>query len=446
MDAVIYTRVSRDSAGGRSVEDQERECRTECERRGWGVRAVYSDNSFGASRYAGDRPEWQKLKADLRQGDVLVLWEASRAQRDLEEFVALRNQCAKLGVLVSYSGRVLDLAEGDDRFTGGLDALLAERESEQIRTRVLRGKRTSAAEGRPMGRPPWGYLATRETDTRGRVRPQWEPDPIEAPRVREAVERLLSGDSQNAVLEWLKSTQGYAPTTQTTLRRALLNPALAGLRQHQGVVVGNASWPGIITKEQHEQLKARDRGMRAIYGFGSPPGQDPKHLLSGIAMCGVCGDGLRHRATYGRKPYYDCRKGHVARLADMLDKAVEDAIFTLLKDIDPAQYETEDADDSELIAQVEELQRQLGEWEAEAIAGGISPGVFGRAERELTAQIEALRGKLIAPPELELDLTQWPELTMAERRHVVRSLFRVVVPKLAKRVRALPGDVMITPI
>jgi site-specific DNA recombinase len=117
---VIYTRVSRDSAGGRSVEDQERECRAECDRRGWGVRAVYSDNSFGASRYAGDRPEWQKLKADLRQGDVLVLWEASRAQRDLEEFVDLRNQCAKLGVLLSYSGRVLDLAEGDDRFTGGL--------------------------------------------------------------------------------------------------------------------------------------------------------------------------------------------------------------------------------------------------------------------------------------------------------------------------------------
>ncbi|MCV7029545.1 recombinase family protein [Mycobacterium sherrisii] len=48
MDAVIYTRVSRDSAGGRSVEDQERECRQECNRNNWPVRAVYCDNSIGA--------------------------------------------------------------------------------------------------------------------------------------------------------------------------------------------------------------------------------------------------------------------------------------------------------------------------------------------------------------------------------------------------------------
>jgi site-specific DNA recombinase len=241
VDAVIYTRVSRDSAGGRSVEDQLRECRQECDRNGWPVRAEYCDNSFGASRYSGDRPEWRRLKGDLRKGDVLVVWEASRAQRDLQEWVELRSLCAELHVPLSYAGRVLDLTSGDDRFTGGLDALVAEYESERIRTRVLRGKRASAADGRPMSRPPWGYIATREVDAQGRLRPQWEPDPVEAPRVREAVERLLAGESQYAVLEWLKATDGYAPTTPTTLRRALLNPALAGLRQHQGEVVGPAS-------------------------------------------------------------------------------------------------------------------------------------------------------------------------------------------------------------
>src|SRR6185503_5488204 len=110
----------------------------------------------------------------------------------------------------------------------------AERESEQIRTRVLRGKRTSAAEGRPMTKAPWGYRATQETDAAGRLRPQWQPDPVEAPRVREAVERLLAGETQYAVLEWLKASDGYAPTPATNLRRALLNPALAGRRVHRG--------------------------------------------------------------------------------------------------------------------------------------------------------------------------------------------------------------------
>jgi site-specific DNA recombinase len=342
MDAVIYTRVSRGSAGGRSVEDQERECRQECERNGWPVRAVYATTRSGP------------------------------------------------------------------RAT----------------------PRASAADGRPMSRPPRGYLATSEIDAQGRHRPQWEPDPVEAPRVGEAVERLLAGETQYSVLEWLKATEGYAPTTPTTLRRALLNPALAGLRQHQGEVVGKASWPAIITKEQHEQLKSRDRRMRAMYGYNSQPGPEPMYLLSGIAKCGVCGDGLRYRAKQGRKPFYACQKGHVSRLADMLDKAVEAEIFKRLSGVDPSDYESDDADDSAVIAEIEELERQLAEWEAEAIAGQVSPGAFGRAERDLTARIGALRAKIETPSELELDPAQWPELTMAERRHTVRSLFEVVVPQL----------------
>lgn len=131
MDAVIYTRVSRDSKGERvSVESQERECRAVCERNGWTVRALNCDNSIGASRFSADGPEWKRVKAELRKGDVLAMWEASRAQRDLVEFVTLRNLCMEKDVRLSYQGRVLDLNEGDDRFTAGLDALLAERESE----------------------------------------------------------------------------------------------------------------------------------------------------------------------------------------------------------------------------------------------------------------------------------------------------------------------------
>src|ERR1700730_17694075 len=191
MQALIYTRVSRDTQEGRSVDDQERECRTECERQGWPVRAVFCDNNISASRYGNRRPEWERLKTELREGDVLVVWEASRAGRDLQEHVNLRNLCAEKGVPLSYGGKVVDLTLGDDRFAAGLDALIAERESEQIRLRVLRGKRAGALEGRRGGRVPWGYQ---------KVSPAvWEPDPVEAPRVREAVERILAGESHNAV-------------------------------------------------------------------------------------------------------------------------------------------------------------------------------------------------------------------------------------------------------
>lgn len=452
MDAVIYTRVSRaDDRGdgrssGRSVQDQERECRQECERRGWKVREVYCDDGIGASRYSGERPQWRKLKSDLRRGEILVLWEASRAQRDLQEFVELRNQCAELKVLVSYSGRLLDCAEGEDRYYGGMDALNAERESEMIRMRVLRGKRAAAAEGRPPGKAAWGYRNTEELDSGGRKRPQWEPDPLEAPRVREAVERLLAGETQYSVLEWLRSTDGYAPSSPTTLRRALLNPALAGLRVHQGKVEGKATWEPIITRKQHNQLIGRSKRMTELYGFNSQPGPEPKHLLTGIAKCEVCKEGMRYRAKEGRKPYYSCQQGHVARLVEMLDKAVESALFRRLEDVDPSDYDSNGVDDEVIQAEIDELERQIAEWEAEAVAGRVSPSSFGNIEKGIRAQIEALEARRGGPTDLVFDATLWPDLTMTERRQIIRAHLEVIVPKLAKRVRALPGDVKITPL
>ncbi len=441
MDAVIYTRVSSDpSGGGRSVTDQERECRQVCERNGWPVRRVFTDNDRGASRYSGDRPAWRDLKADLRPGEVLVCWEASRSTRDLEEHILLRNLCAELGVLLSYSGgTTLDLREGEDRFRGGLDALLSEQEAERIRTRVLRGKRSAAAEGRPSTRPPWGY---RRVDVA-----KWEPDPLEAPRVREAVERLLAGETQYSVLEWLRSTDGYSPASPTMLRRALLNPALAGLRKHQGEIVGEGAWEPIITDEQHRQLVNRAKWMTERYGFNSQPGPEPKYLLTGIAKCGVCGDGLRYYLKKGRvTPCYVCHAGHVSRPVAMLDEAVEGELFKRLNEVDPSQYESDDADDSAVLAEIDDLEGQLAEWEVEALAGRVSPGVFGRAEQSLTARIEALRAKLVAPTEREFDPDEWDDLLMSQRRRIVRGLFQVTVPKLERWVRATPEDVLITPI
>ena len=99
---------------------------------------MLEDNDRSASRFATkDRPEYARLRTLLAPGDVLVMWEASRAPRDLDRYVELRGLCAERGVMWSYSGgRLFDLADGDDRFATGLDALLAEKEAEQTRVRI----------------------------------------------------------------------------------------------------------------------------------------------------------------------------------------------------------------------------------------------------------------------------------------------------------------------
>src|SRR5215218_7664021 len=159
--AVIYTRVSSDPHDrGRSVDEQEQDCRAVCRHNGWDVARVFSDNDRSASRYATKtRPEHGKLIGFIESGgaDVLVTWESSRAQRDLDAYTKLRRLCERHGILWSYQGRVYDMGESTDRFSTGLDALLAERESDETRKRVLRAVRANAEKGRPHGKLLFGY-------------------------------------------------------------------------------------------------------------------------------------------------------------------------------------------------------------------------------------------------------------------------------------------------
>jgi site-specific DNA recombinase len=163
MRAALYCRVSSDPRGtGRSVSEQETECRAVCEREGWEIATVFTDNDRSASRYATKgRPAYEELSRFVAAGkaDVLVTWEASRFQRDLDAYVKLRELCRGLNVLWSYSGRTFDLSRTDDRLTTGLDALLAERESDQTRERVMRAVRANAVAGRPHGKLLYGVQA-----------------------------------------------------------------------------------------------------------------------------------------------------------------------------------------------------------------------------------------------------------------------------------------------
>ncbi len=111
------------------------------------------------------RLKYQRLQQILRKGDVLVTWEASRAQRDLKAYVALRDLCAERGVMWSYSGALFDLSKADDRFRTGLDALRSEDEAEKTRERILRAHRANLDTGRPHGQPPFGYRIDRDPDT-----------------------------------------------------------------------------------------------------------------------------------------------------------------------------------------------------------------------------------------------------------------------------------------
>lgn len=424
------------------------------------VREVLCDNDIGASRFSGKgRPAYLKLKEILSPGDVLVTWEASRAQRDLRAYVELRDLCFERGVLWSYSGRTFDLSQGDDRFGTGLDALLAEKEAEQIRERVLRGKRAAALAGRPPTRPIWGYRTKRDSVSGRSI--GWVPDEQLAPVVREVVEKVLAGQSLWPIVRELEERGVPAPTRKPgqpgewkpqKLRQTLMSPSYAGLRIHQGVVIGKASWEPLISEEEHRQLVRLLTDSRRVTHRGC----EVKHLLTGIAVCGVCGGVMRFFAppSSSSRPRYLCSlRNCVARRAELVDTRVQEAVLAFLTSVDASVFAS--GDDRESVAALEQaqvLRDRLAEYAELASKGKVSPESFMRIEGSLLAEIAEMESKAnvamsnplaerLAGPEARL---RWDRLTLIEKRDVIRSLAKVTILKSTVGTRRFnPDDVAI---
>ena len=85
--AAVYCRISQDREGaGLGVTRQEADCRALCERRGWTVVEVYTDNDVSA--YSGKpRPNWARLIEDVRAGHIgaIVGWHVDRLTRSPRE-------------------------------------------------------------------------------------------------------------------------------------------------------------------------------------------------------------------------------------------------------------------------------------------------------------------------------------------------------------------------
>lgn len=457
--AIIYCRVSNDPTGrGRSVSEQEAECRAVCEREGWTVFEVLTDNDIGASRHSGKRrPAWLRLDEILMPGDVLVTWVASRAQRDLAAYVGLRNLCADRGVLWSYSGRTYDLNRGDDRFTTGLDALLSEREAENIREHVLRASRASAAEGRPHGKVPYGYRAVRDPET-GRI-VERVPDEARSLVVQEAARRILAGETIRSIARDFRE-RGTPPPSgakqwlPTMIKAMVLRPTYAGIRIHQGVPVGKGTWEPLITPEDQEKLRAVLHDPTRVAYRGAPV----KHLLTGIARCGVCGESaggtMRRIKNKGAVSYLCNMKGCVTRKMELVDEYVTEAVIARLED--PTLVGTIGAtgtESADLYAQARVLQARLDSFIEDGIAGQITSAAVGRAEKTLIPQIEELesRARKAATSPIVGEMAgpaaraRWEEASVEQRRDLVRALVQVdIMPVSGSRRRFNPSDIRLT--
>ncbi|MFJ4284051.1 recombinase family protein [Paenarthrobacter nicotinovorans] len=435
MKAAIYTRVSVDrTANARSVTSQEQECRAEVERRGWDATAIYTDNDRSASRYARkNRPHFDQLMADIasKKFDVVVTWEASRATRDLEVYVALRAVCRAAGVQWCYSGKLYDLSRPDDAFSTGLDALISERESDQTRERIMRAMRQTAATGKPHGKIPYGYA--REYDNATGILVRQYPHPEQAPIIQEAARRVLAGESMRQIAKDLKArglmsqSQAWAPARLTEL---LKSPTLAGYRVYQGKIIGDAAWEPVIDRETFHALQ----GILNDPARTTQRGSEPAQLLTGIATCGVCDGSMVRRLTRG-KNQYQCRNNYCAsRNVEKTDAYVVYALLQKLQEkavMDAATIVDGDGT-SPLLDEINALELRLNGFYQQAADGSLTPQGLARVETSILDQLQTKRQALASatkPKSAALDaeriVSGWDDLDLAEQREIVRAMMQI---------------------
>lgn len=443
-----YLRVSKDrSKRERSVDEQHTDNERAAAERGVKLGTPYGENgAVSASRYGTKaRGGFTQLLADLRAGrfraDELWLWESSRGSRTVGEWVELVELCERRGVKVwvTTHGRLYDPANPRDRRSLLEDAVDSEYETAKMSARLRRAHAALAADGRPSGQTPFGYV--RRYDPRTKALVAQDIEPTEAAIVRELFTRIAAGDSLKGIARDLAARGVRSRTGKTLseqyLRRWAIRPTYAGIRVHRPAD-GPASttetewWPAIVDRALFDRVQQilTDPSRKT-----RRPGR-ANHLLSMIARCDVCDGPLSALVRRGEWVYRCHRHGHVSCPESELDDLAEQAMFDYLAHPDvAADLAAAATSGPELDAAREDLaavRTELDLLYAEVAARRLSATALAKIEPGLLAQADQLEARvreLSTPPALAGIITpgraakrRWKGLPIAARREVARIL------------------------
>ncbi|MEY9944913.1 recombinase family protein [Kitasatospora sp. GAS1066B] len=384
----------------------------------------YVDDGISASRYGGkERDEFERLLDDIehRRLDMVISWASNRLQRDLAIYVRLRDACAAAGVLLCYGGRVYDMSSKDDRFRTGLDALVGEREVDELRDNVKRALRANAANGRPHGPKKYGY--DRVYDPRTGAFIEEVVNPVEGPAIAEIAKRWAAGDGPAKIRRYLLAEKIPPPGDRWTakqvevvaraevgdhpmhpeikaeaaarllgdeeaaksiaddfnerelplvvaewntwtIKKYALDPSYVGARVSHGQVTKEDARPRIVDPATHAQCLAIEAKRKGTRGNSHPTAA--VHWLSGIGRCGHCGfphytSGRRHRtidpATGEGKLVRQYKCTHFSLDIELVDRFVEGQLFDWLSE--PAWVAAYLENDKERAAKHAEAQGEL---------------------------------------------------------------------------------------
>ncbi|SKA86959.1 Site-specific DNA recombinase [Agreia bicolorata] len=457
MSTVIYARQSLDKDGqGTAVERQLVECRALASSHGLTVSREFVDNDVSASK--GVRPEFTKLISLIQTGDVetIIVWHTDRLYRRVIDLIEIIETAEKnaLRMLTVKAGEI-DLSNPAGRMYAGMLATAARYEVEQKGVRQVASNIQRAKKGSwQFSNRPYGYE---------RVNGKVQIVEDEAAVIREAYERYLAGETYYAIADnfnvrSIPTTNG-GPWTVSQLRARLANPAYAGIRLYRGEEVSEGDWEPLITRENWEQFKSAKQRRKTPHTWSNRT----KYLLSGLALCGVCGGRMMARPDYPRpkngvaqpaKIAYACTANWcVQRNQARVDELVESVIIARLSLPDASKLIRPKIDIQPMLAKSDELRQRRDDLALALAEGLLTIAAVREASGGLTKQIDALQrqisaadgdSKLVNLIQAEDVADHWrSKLTLAQRRGIIGTLTSITIKK-QKNTRVFdPEDVAI---
>ena len=115
-----------------------------------GCQIVHCEVAKGSKE---NRPKWEALFEELKEGDTLVVWKLDRMGRSLQHLTKIVNDLMKRGVDVISLNDPVDTTTAQGKLMFNMFASLAEFEKDLIRERTMAGLTSARARGRQGGRP-----------------------------------------------------------------------------------------------------------------------------------------------------------------------------------------------------------------------------------------------------------------------------------------------------
>ncbi len=264
-----------------------------------------------------------RLRARIQDPDValVAVWSISRLARSVADLYALIEEFHQAGVGFVSAKESIDTTNAYGRAFLGFLAVLAQFERELTSERIAANWEQLARGGGLVGPLPCGY-------TRGEDGIVIDPDP--AAVVRRLFEEYATGAHSIRTLAIWANEQGLRPPqhdrghvgrraeqlsywTVDRVRDLLLNMRYAGRfihkrRQNPDGEIVRGTFPAIIDWDLWTRCLEIRRGRQRDRGRGD---HRVMHTLTGLLVCGSCGDNVRAKAARERRVYL-CRTREAA--------------------------------------------------------------------------------------------------------------------------------------